>query len=380
MQSSDPAEKAAARQDYGLAVIHYGNALDGRASADYIDKLHKDYEQVCHFGRGFSAYYSGNLPQARQFLGEAIEKYPNHPESVRARETLGDVNVQQGHLDTAIPIHRQYLEQAYSNPDGQVSRKLAEALLQRFEYAEARDILEKVLSDYPVQLEDPERPNLRPRYEPGRSVLYRLAESYVEEAEGLFEEQRTERLRDAIRAYQRILDTFGGLEIIPLREMGKLSFQLAQAVPDGERHYRDAADYLSRYLDLYGQRPEVTNDKLRGHYLYTLGEAFSRLEMYEEAVLRFRTIDGRITLSADEWARSFLRLGECYEHLIRRAASDPSAQRRFLDLADRAYTNTGMAGVPELTRQALLCRHALSIERERMEGNSDGIGPAPSVN
>ena len=77
-----------------------------------------------------------------------------------------------------------YLKQAYPNPDGRVSRKLADALLRRFEYQEARDILEKVLSDYPVQLADPRFPDLEPRHEPGRSILYRLAESYVEEAEG----------------------------------------------------------------------------------------------------------------------------------------------------------------------------------------------------
>ena len=365
-QSSDPVEKAAAQQDYELAVVHYGNALDGRASAEYIDKLHRDYEQVCYFGRGFSAYYSGNLPRARQFLSEAIEEYPNHPECVKARETLGDVYVQLGHLDRAIPMYRHYLLQAYSNPDGQISRKLADALLQRFEYAEARNILEKVLRDHRVELEDPRFPDSPVRHEPGRAVLYRLAESYVEEAEGLFEEQRAERLRDAIRAYQRILDTFGDLEIVPLREMGGLSFQLAEAVPDGERHYRDSTVYLTLYLDQYGQRAEVTDDKLRGHYLYTLGEAYSRLEMYEEAVQRFREVDSRTTVSPEEWGRSFLKMGESYERLLEQAAGNPIDQKRFYDLAVTAYMNTDQAGIPELTQKAGLAMGFLRAKNDAL--------------
>ena len=172
-------------------------------------------------------------------------------------------------------------------------------------------------------------------------------------------------MRDAIAAYQRIRDEFGDLEIAPLREMGRLSFDLAEVVPDGRPHYQDATEYLSKYLDQFGQSDEVTNDKLRGHYLFLLGDAYSRLDNFEEAVLRFREVDGQTTLNAEEWGRSFLKMGENYERLLEES-TNPVDRKRFYDLATNAYTNTDRAGVAELTQKARLALGFLRAKNEAL--------------
>ncbi len=353
INSTDPDERASAREDFGLAVDQYTIALETRQDAKYVDTQNETYKRQSEYHRAECSFLNGALRRSVQFHQQAIWNYPNDPEAPQARERLGDIYVQLGNLDGAVNVYTHYLKSAYENDEGRVTIKLADALLQRFDYKEARQYLEEVYQDYPVILKDPRFPSKKERIDPGRKVLYRLAHSYVDEADGLFEEQRAERLRDAIDAYQRIRDEMADQEVEPIREMGCLYFQLAEIVPDGEEYYRKATEHLDAYLKLFGSNDEVTEDPLRSHYLFMLGDANYRLEDYEASVAALRQVDGKTTKDNNEWGQAFLMLANSYRKLMEEA-KDPFWRDEYLKLANNAYENTKMSGDADVIAKANL--------------------------
>lgn len=360
------------RKQYDLAVTQYTKAIAARENSTYVDTQQERFLQYIMFNLGHSAFMGGKYQDAERYYKTALDRFRNDTTASHfkplAIERLGDLNARLSSYDQSISYYKQYLDNAYENPDMRITMKLADAYLNRFSWKEAREWYKKIIANDPLvptdaQVEKRLRMGLAIQKGPGFEALKKIAESYLREALTYSMESREAKMEDALEAYSVLAQRYPlGLDkSLPadsdsLRTIGLIQYELGKY-----------ADAVKSYDEFLKQEP---NFPRKGQILYKIGQAYMNLANYDMAIDRLSQITQESLDNTLQYADALILLGQAYQNKANEfmQSGDEGLYTRFLERAQRTYNRVSITNEPQKIREAITMSAAIdSIIRSRAE-------------
>ena len=303
------------REKYGDAVEIYERAKGARENSKYVDSVNERYLKDIMFNRAHSAFLEGTRYQeAEDFYLEALERYGSDRTAEHykplAIERLGDLNARLSAYDRAIQYYKQYLDNAYDNPDMRITQKLADAYLKRYSWDEARNWYSKIVKNDPNvptenQVERRLRMGLPVTPSPGFNAMKKMAESHLSEA--MTSDNREAKMKEALKAYADFAKKY------PLNPDRKLPADAESLRIIGQIHYelQDYPDAVESYNAFLDMNPNFSR---QGQILYKMGQAYIKMGKYDDAIARLTEIT-RESLDNDiQYADALILLAQAYQN------------------------------------------------------------------
>ena len=224
--------------------------------------------------------FAGAAKTYKDLLG--LIDYEDSEEALLAWKRLAWAYYQQGLYDKAVDEYRAFLAKYPGrDPDGKVRLSLGRALLQRFDYEEAREQFRTVVDEYPES-------------EMARWASYQVCQSYLSESKLASEGEKRILYEKALAEAERIREVYKDEDRV-LAILGEIHFELG--------NYRQAVVELEFY------KISARKRKTPADFQFRLAESYYRLEDYHNAALNFQQLDVQ-ELPREEAARALYLLGE----------------------------------------------------------------------
>ena len=350
-----------AQEQYGDAVLTYERAIEARNLSKYIDVQNKSYLIDIKFNRGHSAYFAGKYRDAEEYLLTALEDHKNDaaakkhiPETI---ERLGDINALLANYDTAIDYYRDYLGEAYPDPNARVKMKLADAYLRHFSPDRAREWYNRIVRDYgtPKNVKGP-----------GFEALKKIARSHIQEAALKSGQESTDELKSALSAFDTLAQSYPmpGNAKLPndsesLHAIGNIQYRL--------NNYPESISAYQAYLR-HANAPQRT-----GMIHYRVGQAYLDMNQPALAVNELGNITEQSMDNRTQYADALMLTGEAYEEQAKQyqQSGDNSMYETYLRKAEEAYDRIKITGsadrIAEADTKRKLIASILARLREQRE-------------
>ncbi|MDP8245535.1 MAG: tetratricopeptide repeat protein [Candidatus Hinthialibacter antarcticus] len=359
LQAQQLREKA--KQQYADAILTYDRAIESRELSKYIDVQNKSYLIEIMFNRGHSAFFAGKQRDAEKYLLEALDKHQNDaaakkhvPETI---ERLGDINALLANYDKAIDYYRDYLGEAYPDPNARVKMKLADAYLRHFSPDRAREWYNRIVRDYgtPKGVKGP-----------GFESLKKIARSHIQESALKSGQESDDELNNALGAFDSLAKNY------PLPDNAKLPNDAESLHAIGNIQYRlnnypESISAYKAYLR-HANAPQRT-----GMIHYRIGQAYLDMNQPAQAVNELGNITEQSMDNLTQYADALILTGEAYEEQAKQYQQngDNSMYETYLRKAEEAYNRVKITGsadrIAEADTKRKLIASILARLREQRE-------------
>ncbi|MBZ0257692.1 tetratricopeptide repeat protein, partial [bacterium] len=339
-QVKDLREKAA--KQYKDAVLTYDRAIESGDRSKFIDVQNKSYLIEIMFNRGHSAYFAGEYREAEKLLQEAMDKHKNDaaakkyiPESI---ERQGDINALLANYDKAIDYYREYLGEAYPDPNARVKMKLADAYLRHFSPDRAREWYNRIVRDYGT-----------PKGEkgPGFEAMKKIARSHIQEAALKIDTESDNEFKKALGAFDDLAKRY------PLPNNPKLPDDAESLHAIGNIQYRlknypESISAYKAYLR-HADAPQRT-----GIIRYRIGQAYLDMNQPAQAVQELGNITEKSMDNLTQYADALILMGEAYEEQANQyqQSGDDGMYELYLRKAEEAYKRVKVTGSADRIAEA----------------------------